>query len=153
MAFSEYAMAVGDEQRLKKAQKLLRLLVQYQNNPALLPPKIYPQTRSTRSQAMSMILLCVARQMRKTGIDFLYDELIDNSLREIFEYFMKYDEKVLLETVGPNGERLDNPKGRCVNPGHAIETAWFIMEEYRHRKAPELLEKGCLILDWSLDIG
>jgi hypothetical protein len=23
------------------------------------------------------------------------------------------------------------------------------MEEYRHRKAPELLEKGCLILDWS----
>jgi N-acylglucosamine 2-epimerase len=62
---------------------------------------------------------------------------------------MKYDEKVLLETVGPNGERLDSLEGRCVNPGHAIETAWFIMEEYRHRKAPELLEKGCLILDWS----
>ena len=153
MAFSEYAIAAGDQQRLKKAQNLFQLLVRYKNNPELLPPKIYPQTRSARSHAMSMILLCVAQQMRKTGEDSLYDESIDESLREVFKYFMKYDEKVLLETVGANGERLDGPEGRCVNPGHAIESAWFIMEEYRHRKAPELLEKSCLILDWSLDIG
>ena len=153
LAFSEYALATNDAARLERASKLFKLLVCYHNNPELLPPKTYPQTRAARSHAMSMILLCVAQQMRKTGPEPLYDELIDNCMREVFEYFMRPDEKVLLETVGPKGERLDSPEGRCVNPGHAIETAWFIMEEYRHNKDERILEKACDILDWSLDIG
>ena len=153
LAFSEYALAAQDEARLDKARQLFKLLFRYRNNPELLPPKIFPQTRQTNSHAMAMILLCVAQQMRKTGDDPLYDELIDLSMREVFEDFMKPDEKALLETVGANGERLDSPEGRSVIPGHAIETAWFIMEEYRHRQGKELLEKACLILDWSLDLG
>ena len=153
LALSEYALAAKDEERLDRAKKLFKLLVCYHHNPDLLPPKVYPQTRQVKSHAMAMILLCVAQQMRKTGEDQLYEDLIDESLREVFRDFMRYDEKVLLETVGPKGERLDGPVGRCVNPGHAIETAWFIMEEYRHRQDKELLEKACLILDWSLDIG
>jgi len=153
LAFSEYALAAQDEARLDKAKQLFKLLFCYRNNPELLPPKVYPQTRRTKSHAMAMILLCVAQQMRKTGQDPLYDELIDLSIGEVFDDFMKPDEKALLETVGPNGERLDSPEGRCVLPGHAIETAWFIMAEYRRRKDNALLEKACRILDWSLDIG
>jgi N-acylglucosamine 2-epimerase len=127
--------------------------VRHYHNPDLLEPKIYPQTRQMKSHAMAMILISVARQMRKTGEDPLYEDLIDHCLGEIFQHFMRYDEKALLETVGPNGERLDSVDGRCINPGHAIETAWFIMEEYRRRKDPELLEKSQLILDWSLERG
>ena len=153
LAFSEYALAAQDEERLDKARQLFKLLFRYRNNPELLPPKVYPQTRQTKSHAMAMILLCVAQQMRKTGQDPLCDELIDLSIREVFDDFMKPGEKALLETVGPNGERLDSPEGRCVLPGHAIETAWFIMEEYRRRKDNALLENACRILDWSLDIG
>ena len=153
MAFSEYALAAKDEKRLDKAKQLFKLLVHYHNNPELLPAKVYPQTRKAKSHAMAMILLCVAQQMRRTGEDSIYEDLIDNSLREVFEDFMKYDKKALLETVAPDGQMLDGPQGRCVNPGHAIETAWFIMEESRHRNAPELLEKACTILDWSLELG
>jgi len=153
LAFSEYALAAQDEARLDKARDLLKLLFRYRNKPELLPPKVYPQTRQTKSHAMAMILLCVAQQMRKTGQDPLYDELIDLSMREVFDDFMRPDEKALLETVGANGERLDSVEGRSIIPGHAIETAWFIMEEYRHRKDEALLEKACLILDWSLERG
>jgi len=153
MAFSEYAMAARDEERLGRAKSLFKLLIRYYRNPELLPPKIYPETRRVKSHAMPMILLATAQQIRKTGQDPLYDEVIDDSLREVFDDFMRYDEKALLETVGASGERLEGPEGRCVNPGHAIETSWFIMEEYRHRNDKELIEKACLILDWSLAIG
>lgn len=153
MALSEYAIAAEDEKRLAAAKNLFKLIVRYRDNPELLPPKIYPQTRQAKSHAMAMILLCIAQQMRKADDDAIYDDIITRCMQEVFREFMHEDEKVLLETVGPNGERLDSPEGRCVNPGHAIETAWFIMEEYRHRKNPELLEKACLILDWSLEIG
>ena len=153
IAFAEYARAAKDEKRLERAKKLYKLLIRYYQNPDLLPPKIYPQTRQVKSHAMPMILLATTQQIRKTGNNSLYEEIIDSSLKEIFEDFMRYDEKALLETVGRNGERLDSPEGRCLNPGHAIETSWFIMEEGRHRNDKNLIEKGCIILDWSLDRG
>ena len=82
------------------------------------------------------------------------DKSSTRSLADVFDHFMKPEFQVLLENVGPNGEFLGEPDGREVNPGHAIETAWFIMEEarYRHNNA-ELVERACQILDWSLDAG
>ena len=41
--------------------------------------------------------------------------------------------KRLMETVGPNGEILDHFDGRTLNPGHAIECAWFLMHEGQTR--------------------
>ena len=39
----------------------------------------------------------------------------------------------MMETVGPGGEMLDHFDGRTLNPGHAIEAAWFIMWEGKLR--------------------
>ena len=154
IAYSEYAMATGDQYYMDKATGLFKLFLQYcQGGGVKLEPKVIPETRQAKSHAMAMVLLCVAQQMRKAGPSELYEKMIDSSMKEVFEHFMRYDEKALLKTVGINGERLDGPEGRCVNPGHAIETAWFIMEEYRHRKDKQLLEKACLMFDWSLDLG
>lgn len=153
IAFAEYALASGDEARLAKAKELYRLLLHYHRTPGLLPPKGYPGTRPAKSHAMPMILLATSQQLRKTGDDPLYEEVIDQSIHEVTEHFMRYDESALLETVGPNGERIDSPDGRCVNPGHAIETAWFLMSEGRHRGEKGLIEKACVILDWSLELG
>jgi N-acylglucosamine 2-epimerase len=82
-----------------------------------------------------------------------YTALIDRSIDEIFALFLKPDRRALLETVGPAGEMLDGPAGRCVNPGHAIETCWFLMTEARLRHDRGLLERALPILDWSLALG
>jgi N-acylglucosamine 2-epimerase len=83
-----------------------------------------------------------------------YNSLIDRSIDEVFAYFVKPDKKALLETVGHEGEYLgDIPEGRCVNPGHAIETAWFIMEEGKFRGDMDLARKALPLIDWSLELG
>lgn len=153
IAFSEYALAAGDAERLRRARDLYRLVIRYDTNPGLLPPKVYPRTRRTQAHAMPMILLATTQQLRRNGDDPLHDERVERSLRKVFGDFMHYEERALLETVGPRGERLDSPEGRCINPGHAIETSWFIMEEARQSNRPELIEKACTILDWSLERG
>jgi len=153
IAFSEYARAAGDEERLERARGLYRLILHYHRNPDLLPPKILPQTRRAKAHAMPMILLATTQQLRKTGDDPLYEEVVEASLGEVFEDFCHPEVRALLETVGPDGDRLDSPEGRCVNPGHAIETAWFILEEGRHRGDPDLINRACRILDWSLELG
>src|SRR5690606_33616559 len=92
--------------------------------------------------------------LRQVDDSPVYKQVVDQSLHEVFDHFMQPRFKALLENVGPNGEFLDEPVGREVNPGHAIETAWFIMEEARHRgNDPILIRNACTILDWSLDIG
>ncbi|MDD5679529.1 MAG: AGE family epimerase/isomerase [Kiritimatiellae bacterium] len=153
IAFAEYGRAAGDQRRVEKARELYRLLIKHVRNPHLLPPKVIPGTRASKAHSLTMILIVTTQELRKTGGDPLYDEVIDASLTSIFREFMHPEKKALLETVGPRGEFLDIPEGRCIIPGHAIETAWFIMEEYRHSRNPVLLEQACRILDWSLAWG
>ena len=59
----------------------------------------------------------------------------------------------LLETVGPNGEFIDTNLTRTINPGHCIETSWFLMEEAKQKRDAELLKTALTILDWSWDWG
>ena len=67
---------------------------------------------------------------------------------------MKPDLRVVLETVGPNGELIDHFDGRMLNPGHAIEAAWFIMDESVQRGGDErLLRIGTTMLDWMWEWG
>ncbi|MEJ5170760.1 MAG: AGE family epimerase/isomerase, partial [Fimbriimonadales bacterium] len=71
----------------------------------------------------------------------------------VFEHFCHPEFEALLETVGPNGEFIDTPEGRTMNPGHAIETAWFIMDIGRRRGDRTLIDGGLRILGWMLEKG
>ena len=54
----------------------------------------------------------------------------------------------------PNGEFLDCYDGRTVTPGHAIEAAWFILDEAAHRGSDaRLTQIGCTMLDWMWEMG
>jgi N-acylglucosamine 2-epimerase len=153
IAFAEYAKATDDKEFAKTADDLFKLIIRYNFTPGLLEPKLIPQTRQMKSHALPMILISMIQILRQVKDDNAYKKVIDDSLYEIENHFMKPEFKALLESVGPNGEFIDEPMGRTVNPGHAIETSWFIMEEARYRKDKSLVDLACRILDWSLDIG
>lgn len=151
---AEYALASGEDRARQEAADLFKMIMRYYRNPGLLESKVIPKTRSMKSHAMPMILLATAQNLRRVDDDPIYQEVIDEVLSEVFDHFVNKDYGVLLENVGPNGEFLDEPVGREVNPGHAIETSWFIMEEARQRDNDNhLIERACQILDWSLAFG
>ena len=107
-----------------------------------------------------MILVNTAARIREAllhfgleGADRLTDE-IDRSIHALRTYFMHPEFEALLECVGPNGEFIDNINGRLINPGHCIETSWFILEEAKFRNwDPELTEMALTILRWSWKWG
>lgn len=79
---------------------------------------------------------------------------IEESIREVTNNFLHPEFKALLETVGPDGEFIDTSIGRTINPGHCIETSWFLMEAALARGGDEALLKCALqILDWSWEWG
>ena len=101
-----------------------------------------------------MILINPASRIRAAINDEVLTRQIDESIDEIRCHFMHPEYRALLETVGPNGEFIDTSAGRLINPGHCIETAWFLMEEAAFRKGDKaLLETALTILDWSWEWG
>jgi N-acylglucosamine 2-epimerase len=66
-----------------------------------------------------------------------------------------YDESsgLILENVNPNGSFSDSFEGRLLNPGHAIEAMWFIMDLADRLKNKELMDKAVQILLRTLKYG
>ncbi len=149
IALAAYARASGDDEAAQQARDLFRLVIRYFATPGLIPPKVDPQTRPAKAIGAPMILLGVAQVLRETIDDPLADEQIEKSIDEIRRDFVKTDLEVVMEAVGPNGEVIDHFDGRTLNPGHAIEAAWFILDEARHRGGDsDLVELGTTMLDW-----
>ena len=153
IACAEYARAAASKEALDLARKTYRLVIQLYRTPGALPPKIDPRTRSTKALAMPMILLATTQELRLVDSDPLYEKVVEQALYEIRHYFLHREEHALHEVVGPHGERLDSPEGRCVNPGHAIEVAWFMLREAEYREDTQLMADALDILKWSLDWG
>lgn len=153
MGYVEFYLATGEEEVKTRAIELYKKMYYYYTTPGVFPSKVDPNTRKNRGHSIVMIMLNVSQYMRRIDDSPLYNQVIDDSLYKILNWFVKEDEKALLETVGENGEMVDTPEGRLINPGHCMETAWFIMLEAIHRKDRELMEKAIDITMWSLERG
>ena len=154
IACAEYARASGDAQALALAKRTFELVWRLYQTPDALPPKVIPSTRRTKALAMPMILLATAQELRLCGDGHpLYAAVVAHSLGEIRGQFLKREERALHEVVGPRGERLDSPEGRCLNPGHAIEASWFMLHEAQQCHDETLARDALDILDWSLERG
>ena len=153
MGYAEYYKATGLEEAKLRAVELYNLMVRYYTTPGYFPPKVNPKTRSNKGHSIVMIMMNVSQCMREIDDNPIYDKMIDKALDAILNVFIKEDKKALLETVGKNGEFIDTPEGRFINPGHSMETAWFIMKEAIRRKDRNIMEKAIKVTEWSLTRG
>lgn len=154
IAFAQYAKAAGDDEALARAKTVYRLIVDLVNNPDRLPPKVNPTTRRTISHAIPMILLAVSQEFRQIDPDPLYDQIARQAADQILYRFVKPEKHALFETLNADGSlMLDTAQGRVINPGHAIESAWFLMHEGRYRQDDTFIQRALDIIRWSLDIG
>ena len=80
-------------------------------------------------------------------------EIIDQAIAEIEQFHIKDDIRCVMETVASDGSIIDHFDGRMLNPGHAIEGAWFIMEEGRKRGNQHYIDLGLKMLDYSFERG
>ena len=152
IAMAEYSKASGDKSYAEKALKLFNDIRRFISTPGYMEPK-YLDTLQAKGHSIVMILINTASRIREVIDSPELDAQISESIESLKD-FMKEEFKALLEMVGPNGEFIDTCNGRIINPGHCIETAWFLLEEAKHRGwEKELTERALRILDWSWDWG
>ncbi len=153
IAFAAYAKATGDEDIADEARHLFGICLAYANGERLIEPK-YEATRPMKGIGVPMIMINTAQQIRETIGDPRCDIVISDCIAQIERDFVKDDIRCVMEQVGPNGEIVDHIDGRTLNPGHAIEGAWFILHEARYRDHdPHLIGLACRMLDYMWERG
>jgi N-acylglucosamine 2-epimerase len=153
IAFAAFAKATGEERMAEKARDLFGKCITYATTPGLFEPKFEP-TRPAKGIGIPMIMINTAQQIRETIGDPRCDEWIGKWIREIEQDFVKDDIRCVMEQVAPDGSIIDHIDGRTLNPGHAIEGAWFILHEAVYRNHDKtLIDLGCRMLDYMWERG
>lgn len=153
IAMSEYALATGDQHWAKRAIQVFEDTQRFLATPGFLPAKFEADVK-LQGHSIVMILINVGSCIRKVVDDPKLTQQIDESIEKLKMYFIHPEFKCLLETVGENGEFIDTNMTRTINPGHCIETSWFIMEEAKLRGWDKpMFDMALQVFDWSWDWG
>lgn len=153
IAMSEYALATGDQHWAKRAIQVFEDTQRFLATPGFLPAKFEADVK-LQGHSIVMILINVGSCIRKVVDDPKLTQQIDESIEKLKKYFIHPEFKCLLETVGENGEFIDTNMTRTINPGHCIETSWFIMEEAKLRGWDKpMLDMALQVFDWSWNWG
>lgn len=153
IAMSEYALATGDQHWAKRAIQVFEDTQRFLATPGFLPAKFEADVK-LQGHSIVMILINVGSCIRKVVDDPKLTQQIDESIEKLKKYFIHPEFKCLLETVGENGEFIDTNMTRTINPGHCIETSWFIMEETKLRGWDKpMFDLALQVFDWSWDWG
>jgi N-acylglucosamine 2-epimerase len=153
MAFSQYALAAGDEQAREIAQRTYENILRRKDNPKGQYNKVVPGTRPMKSLALPMILANLTLELAWMLGQDLLDETIDMCLHEVMDVFLDRESRLLFEHVSLDGSHLDCFDGRLINPGHTIEAMWFIMDIGHRRGDRRLVERTVDVILSALAYG
>ncbi|KAH3745155.1 N-acylglucosamine 2-epimerase [Pelomyxa schiedti] len=151
--------AGGPEDRIayhvKRARELFELFTSWNFTPGLMPAK-FTDVRPMVGICPRMITIATAQELRKylpaSHHEYL-NSWIDRCINDIRTLFMKPEFRVVMEAVAPDGSIEDHFDGRILNPGHAIEGAWFVMHEGKARGRQDYIATGLQMLDWMWERG
>lgn len=157
IANAAFAKADGDARAAEDAIKTFAAYLRYSFTPGVMVPK-FTQVRPMKAIGPHMISIATAQELRANLGDLSVSgrtcsEWIDDSITAIQREFMKPEHAAVMELVGEHDEVLDHFDGRTLNPGHALEAAWFMLHEGRFRQDPRIIKLGLTILDWMWQRG
>lgn len=154
MAFGQLSLATGSEEYADIAQKTYQIIQSKVDNPKGKWNKSHSGTRNLKNFALPMIMCNLALEIEHL-LDYSHlEQTMNNCIHEVMEVFYRPElNGIVVENVTVNGELSNTFDGRLVNPGHAIEAMWFIMDLGKRLQRPELIKKATQITLTMLDYG
>ena len=151
--FTEFARATGNQEAIDLAHQT------YDNvQPRLAQPGSYqthplPIPAGAKAHGISMIF---ASAFGELG-DYLNDRAITNAALDhadqVMDVFRRPADRRLYEFVNLDNSPLKSPPGRVVNPGHVIESMWFMIHLFQRENDQARIQQAIETIRWHLDFG
>ena len=145
IAFGQLSIATGNKEYADIAKRTFDIVLSKVDNPKGKWNKAAPGARALKSFALPMILCNVALEIEPLlDADFM-QQTIDTCIHEVMEVFYRPELGLIVEHLSTDGELVDCFDGRLLNPGHAIEAMWFVMDLGKRLGRQDLIEKAVTI--------
>jgi len=153
MAFAALDKAIPSDLHKQIAVDTFENILKRQHNWKGQYNKSYPGTRPLKNFSLPMILCNLSLELEHIIGSKKVDELIPHVVHEVMDVFYQPQLGLILENVYQDGSFCDSFEGRLLNPGHAIEAMWFIMDLGKRMNDTALINKACNIMLDTLEHG
>jgi N-acylglucosamine 2-epimerase len=153
MAFGQLSKATGNQEYADIARKTFDIIISRLDNPKGKWNKSFPGTRNLKNFALPMILCNLSLEIEHLiDKDFL-QRTIDDCIHQVMDLFYRPELGLVVENITTDNQLSGTFEGRVLNPGHAIEAMWFIMDLGVRLKNQELIEKAAKIAVQMVEYG
>lgn len=142
MAFGQLYRATQNEEYAKLAVQTFNNILRKRDDPKGKYSKAYPGTRPLQSFSLPMILCNLVLELEHLLEKDLIEKTIQDGIHSVMDVFYQEELGIILENINPDGSFSDSFEGRLVNPGHGLESMWFIMDLAERRGDQALIRKA-----------
>jgi N-acylglucosamine 2-epimerase len=153
MAFGQLHLATGNEEYAEITRQTFARILERYDNPKARWSKTHTGTRGLKNFALPMILCNLALEIEHLVEPSFLNKTIEGCIHEVMDVFYRPELGIIVENVNLDGSLSDTFEGRQLNPGHAIEAMWFIMEVGERLGRPELVAKATEITIKMVEYG
>lgn len=153
MAFGQLYQATKDEEYGRIAVDTFHNILARRNDTKGVYSKAYPGTRPLQGFALPMILCNLVQEIEHLLEPELVEKTIQDGLHAVMNVFYQPELGLILENVTPEGRFSDSFEGRLLNPGHALEAMWFVMDLAGRSGDTALIRKAVDITLNTLEYG
>lgn len=153
IAFGQLSLATGNAEYADIAKRTFDIVLSRAANPKGRWSKASPGARALKSFALPMILCNVALEIEPLLDPAFLQTTIDTCIHEVMDVFYRPELGLIVEHLGTDNQLVDCYDGRLLNPGHAIEAMWFIMDLGRRLGRQDLVEKAASIALAEVEYG
>lgn len=153
IAFGQLSIATSNAEYADIAKKTFDIVLSKVDNPKGRWSKASPGARSLKSFALPMILCNVALEIEPLLEKDFLDKTIETCVHEVMDVFYRPELGLIVEHLGTDNQLVDCMDGRLLNPGHAIEAMWFIMDLGKRLGDQALIEKAVKIALAEVEYG
>ena len=160
IAFGQLSIALrktGQEERAEEyasiAKRTFDIVLSKVDNPKGKWSKASPGARAMKTFDLPMILCNVSLEIEALLEPAFLQKAIDDCLHEVMDVFYRPEIGLIVEALGKDGNLVDCFDGRKLNPGHAIEAMWFVMDLGKRLGRPELIQKAVDICLQEVEYG
>lgn len=128
MAFGQLALATADKKYAEVAKITFDKILARSANPKARWSKAVPGSRELENFALPMILCNLALEIEHIVGSEVVEQTARTCIDTILGKFWRPELGIVVENINTDGTLSDTFAGRLLNPGHAIEAMWFLMD-------------------------
>lgn len=153
MGLVEYVIATGNQTALKMAIETYESTVKRLANPGSYGQHPYPIPEGAKAHRDHFQF---AFAYFGLGTLTKRDDILAEAYRhadEVMNNFRRPERKALVEYVATDNTFLETAAGRTMNPGHAIESMWFLIHLFQAANDKERTAQAIETIRWALEAG